>query len=83
MALPLSIPPCQLCAPIFDAARLASGDTALIALTAVREEPDDPKVQAAQIGRQLAAQIAATEAQSYAAGARSTAKVVLNPKAID
>jgi hypothetical protein len=31
----------------------------------------------------VAAQIAASEAQSYAAGARADAKVVLNPKAID
>jgi len=33
--------------------------------------------------RQFAAQIASTEAQSYAAGARADAKVILNPQAID
>ena len=33
--------------------------------------------------REYAAQIASSEAQSYAAGARADAKVVLNPQALD
>ncbi len=33
--------------------------------------------------RQFAAQIASVEAQSYAAGARADAKVILNPQAIE
>jgi peptidyl-prolyl cis-trans isomerase D len=69
--------------PLYDEARLANGDAAVIALTAVREEPGDPKVQDLQLRGQVAAQIAASEAQAYAAGARADAKVVLNPKAID
>jgi hypothetical protein len=32
---------------------------------------------------QFAAQIASNEAQSYAAGARADAKVILNPQAIE
>jgi hypothetical protein len=55
----------------------------VIALTGVREEPGDPKQQDADMRRQLAAQIAATEAESYAAGARADAKVILNPQAIE
>jgi hypothetical protein len=33
--------------------------------------------------QQYAAQIASTEAQSYAAGARADAKVILNPQALE
>jgi peptidyl-prolyl cis-trans isomerase D len=69
--------------PIYSDAHLANGDAAVIALTGVREEPGDPKQQDADMRRQLAAQIAATEAQSYAAGARADAKVILNPQAIE
>ena len=60
-----------------------NGDAAVIALSAVREEPSDPKTEDADMRRQYAAQIASTEAQSYAAGARADAKVILNPQAID
>jgi hypothetical protein len=52
-------------------------------LTAVREEPGDPKQEDMAMRRQYAAQIASTEAQSYAAGARADAKVILNPQAVD
>jgi peptidyl-prolyl cis-trans isomerase D len=69
--------------PLYSDAHLANGDAAVIALSAVREEPGDPKLQDAGMRRQLAAQIAATEAQSYAAGARADAKVILNPQAIE
>ena len=69
--------------PLYGDAELPNGDAAVIALNAVREEPRDPKVQDLDMRRQLAAQIASTEAQSYAAGARAAAKVVLNPQAID
>ncbi len=69
--------------PLYGDAQLANGDAAVIALSAVREEPGDPKLQNQDMRRQLAAQIASSEAQSYAAGARASAKVVLNPKAID
>jgi peptidyl-prolyl cis-trans isomerase D len=69
--------------PIYSDARLANGDAAVVALSAVREEPDDPKQPDASLPRQYAAQIASAEAQSYAAGARADAKVILNPQAID
>jgi peptidyl-prolyl cis-trans isomerase D len=69
--------------PIYSDARLANGDAAVIALSAVREEPGDPKVEDMGLRRQLAAQIASSEAQGYAAGARADAKVILNPKAIE
>ncbi|HWX32984.1 MAG TPA: peptidyl-prolyl cis-trans isomerase, partial [Steroidobacteraceae bacterium] len=69
--------------PIYADAQLASGDTAVIALSALREEPGDPKLEGLGLRRQFAAQIASTEAQSYAAGARADAKVILNPQAID
>ncbi len=69
--------------PVYGAATLASGDAAVMALTAVREEPGDQKLQDMAMRRQYAAQIASTEAQSYAAGARADAKVILNPKAVD
>jgi peptidyl-prolyl cis-trans isomerase D len=69
--------------PLYGDAELGNGDAAVIAFSAVREEPGDPKLQNLDMRRQFAAQIASTEAQSYAAGARAAAKVVLNPQAID
>jgi hypothetical protein len=69
--------------PIYSNARLANGDATVIALSAVREEPGDPKQQDSDLRRQFAAQIASVEAQGYAAGARADAKVILNPKAIE
>lgn len=69
--------------PTYSDARLANGDSTVIALSAVREEPGDPKQQDGDLRQQFAAQIASIEAQSYAAGTRADAKVVLNPKAID
>ena len=69
--------------PIYSDTRLANGDSAVIALSAVREAPGDPKVEDLGLRQQFAAQIASTEAQSYAAGARADAKVVLNPQAIE
>jgi peptidyl-prolyl cis-trans isomerase D len=69
--------------PIYSEARLANGDAAVIALTAVRDAPADPKQQDQGMRQQMAMQIASTETQSYAAGARAAAKVTLNPQAID
>jgi peptidyl-prolyl cis-trans isomerase D len=67
----------------FGDAQLPDGDAAVIALTAIREEAGDPKLPDADLRRQVAAQIASTEARSYAAAARADAKVILNPQAID
>lgn len=69
--------------PLYSEVRLANGDAAVVALTAVREDPDDSKQPVAELRREVAAQIASTEAQSYAAAARADAKVVLNPQAIE
>jgi peptidyl-prolyl cis-trans isomerase D len=69
--------------PIYADARLANGDAAVIALSAVRDAPGDPKLEEMGMRQQFAAQIASTEAQSYAAGARAAAKVTLNPQAIE
>src|SRR5580692_11403327 len=52
----------------FAAARLANGDHAVLELTAMREEPGDPKLEEMGLRQQYAAQIASNEAQSYAAG---------------
>jgi hypothetical protein len=68
---------------IYSDARLSNGDAAVIALSAVREEPSDPSHPDVQLAEQYAAQIASSEAQSYAAAARADAKVILNPQAIE
>ena len=69
--------------PVFAAAQLANGDRAVLELTALREEPGDAKAEESGLRRQYAAQIASNEAQSYAAGARAEAKVILNPQAVE
>ena len=68
---------------IYSEARLGNGDAAVIALSALREEPVDPSHPDLDMRQQYAAQIASTEAQSYAAGARADAKVILNPQALE
>ena len=68
---------------IYENLRLAGGDAAVLAFSAVREDPDAARVKDADIRRQYASQIASGEAQSYAAAARADAKVTLNPKAMD
>jgi peptidyl-prolyl cis-trans isomerase D len=68
---------------IYENVSLAGGDAAVLAFSAVREDPDPAKSKDADIRQQYAAQIAASEAQSYAAAARADAKVTLNPKAMD
>jgi hypothetical protein len=63
---------------------LSGGDAAVLAVTAVRENPaGDPKEQEAQLRRQIAQQSAAGEAQGYAAAARADAKVTINVQALD
>ncbi len=69
--------------PIYSDTRLANGDAAVIALSAVREAPGDTKVEDLGLRQQFAAQVASTEAQGYAAAARADAKVTLNPQAIE
>jgi len=69
--------------PIYQTFSLGDGDAAVLALSAVREDPNAATIRDADMRRQYAAQIASGEAQSYAAAARASAKITLNPKAID
>ena len=62
---------------------MGDGDAAVLAFSAVREDPKAATIPDADLRRQYAAQIASGEAQSYAAAARADAKITLNPKAID
>ena len=70
--------------PLYSSVPLADGNAAVIALSAVREEPGtDTKIQDAMLKRQLAQQAASSESQSYAAGVRADAKVSVNLQALD
>jgi peptidyl-prolyl cis-trans isomerase D len=69
--------------PIYQTLSLGEGDAAVLALSAVREDPNAAAIRDADMRLQYAAQIASGEAQSYAAGARADAKITLNPKAIE
>jgi len=69
--------------PIYEMVSLPNGDSAVLALRAVREDPDNATVNEADMRREFAARIASGEAQSYAAAARADATVALNPQAID
>jgi len=63
---------------------LTDGDAAVLAVTALREDPAvDTKDGDGQLRRQFAQQWASGEAQSYAAAARADAKVTVNPQALD
>ena len=68
---------------IYQNLSLGNGDAAVLAFSAVREDPNAATAKDDDVRRQYAAQIASSEAQSYAAGARADAKVTMNPKAID
>jgi peptidyl-prolyl cis-trans isomerase D len=70
--------------PVYQRLALSDGDADVLAVTAVREDPNgDPKEQEAQLHRQLAQQSASSEAQGYAAAARADAKVIVNAQALD
>jgi hypothetical protein len=69
--------------PVFRNVGLASGDAAVLALSAVREDPNLAGFNEAEMRRLYAQRVASGEAQSYAAGARADAKVTLNAKAMD
>ncbi len=71
-------------APVYRSVPLENGDSAVMAVSAVREDPSgDPKLEEAQLKRQFAQEAASSEAQGYAAAARADAKVSLNPQALD
>jgi peptidyl-prolyl cis-trans isomerase D len=70
--------------PVYRDLPLADGDAAVLAVTAVRDDPSvDPKQGEGQLKLQFAQQWASGEAQSYAAAARADAKVTVNPQALD
>jgi peptidyl-prolyl cis-trans isomerase D len=69
--------------PIYANVGMAQGDAAVVALTAVREDPSDANLKDADLRRQYAARMASDEAQAYTAAVRADAKVTLNPQAID
>jgi hypothetical protein len=70
--------------PIYSSIALGAGDAAVLALSAVREDPSaDAKLEETQLTRELAQQAASAEAQGYAAAARADAKVTLNLQAVD
>jgi peptidyl-prolyl cis-trans isomerase D len=70
--------------PVYRNFPLAGGDAAVLAVTAVRDDPSvDPKQGEGQLKLQFAQQWASGEAQSYAAAARADAKVTVNPQALD
>jgi peptidyl-prolyl cis-trans isomerase D len=70
--------------PLYFSVPLGNGDAAVLAVSAVREEPSaNPKIEEAQLRRQFSQQAASVEAQSYAAAARADAKVSLNLQALD
>jgi peptidyl-prolyl cis-trans isomerase D len=68
---------------IYENLSLTSGDAAVLAFSAVREDPSSVTLKDVELRREYAAQMAAGEAQSYAAAARADATVTLNLKAID
>jgi peptidyl-prolyl cis-trans isomerase D len=69
--------------PVYETVSLGDGDAGVLALSAVREDPNAAAGRDVAMRQQYAAQIASGEAQSYAAAARADATITLNPKAID
>jgi peptidyl-prolyl cis-trans isomerase D len=71
--------------PVYAAVALGTGDSAVLALTAVREEPPagDPNQQQRQMQMEFAQEAASAEARSYAAAARADAQVTVNLRAVD
>ncbi len=70
--------------PLYQRLALTGGDSAVLALLAVREKPESDVHQVdTQLRRQLTQQSASSEAQSYALAARADAKVTLNPQVLD
>jgi peptidyl-prolyl cis-trans isomerase D len=69
--------------PVYET--LASGgDADVLAISAVREDPNgDARELDAQLRRQYAQEAASSESQAYALAARADAKVTLNPAALD
>jgi peptidyl-prolyl cis-trans isomerase D len=69
--------------PVYAAVPLDNGDTAILAVSAVRAEPDTNPQQGDLARRQFAQAFASSESESYALAARAAAKVVLSPQSVD
>jgi peptidyl-prolyl cis-trans isomerase D len=67
----------------YESVRLSNGDSAIYALSAVREDPSENGIKDDDLKRQYAGRLASGEAQAYAIGARNAASVQVNPQAIE
>ena len=69
---------------IYSSLKQPSGDAAVLAISAVREDPSaDAKEPETELKREFAGTAAAAEAQGYTAAARADAQVTVNIKALD
>ncbi len=70
--------------PLYSSVPLTNGDSAVVQVSAVREDPSgDSKQQEAEARREFAQAAAAAEAQAYEVAARADSSVTLNPQALD
>jgi peptidyl-prolyl cis-trans isomerase D len=70
--------------PVYSSVPLTNGDSAVVQVSAVREDPSgDSKQTEAEARREFAQAAAAAEAQAYEAAARADSSVTLNPQALD
>jgi len=69
--------------PAYAAVPLENGDSAILAVSAVRAEPDTNPQQGDIARRQFAQAFASSESESYALAARAEAKVVVSPQSVD
>ena len=70
--------------PVYSSVPLTDGDSAVVQVSAVREDPSgDSKQTAAEARREFAQAAAAAEAQAYEVAARADSSVTLNPQALD
>jgi peptidyl-prolyl cis-trans isomerase D len=70
--------------PAYSSVALTNGDSTIVQVSAVREDPSgDSKAEGAAARREYAQTIAAAEAQAYEGAARADSKVILNPQALD
>ena len=69
---------------VYSSVPLTDGDSAVVQVSAVREDPSgDSKQTAAEARREFAQAAAAAEAQAYEVAARADSSVTLNPQALD
>jgi peptidyl-prolyl cis-trans isomerase D len=70
--------------PVYSSVPLTNGDSAVVQVSAVREDPSgDSKQTEAEARREFAQAAAAAEAQAYEVAARADSSVTLNPQALD